>query len=140
MLDYSWRGNICLDRVLPFGLRSSDMFCQRFTDAIAAFLFRDASVHVIIFLDDFGGADTVDKARQAFTDLIHLLHDLGVGEAVHKAVSPSTCMVFLGTLIDTVNMTVSVPEERFRDIPDVLAEWLSETTTSKREVQSLISK
>ena len=112
LLGYSWRGKTFLDRVLPFGLRSSAMFCQRFTDAIA-FLFRDAGFHVINFLDDFGGADTVNRAELAFTELRHLLCSLGVGEAIHKAVSPSTCMVFLGILVDTVNMTVSVPGERF---------------------------
>ena len=67
-----------------------------------------------------------------------LLKDLGVGEAEHKAVPPSTHMIFLGVMIDTVDMTISVPPDKYQDIHTVLQRWRSKFTASRKEVQSII--
>ena len=139
LLGYSWRGSLFIDTVLPFGLRSSAMFCQRVTDAIS-FLFRQEGYFVINFLDDFGGVDVTCRADEAFRTLRHLLRELGVGEATSKAVFPCTSMIFLGILIDTEEMTISVPFDKFQDILQVLDLWSDKSSASKKEVQSLIGK
>ena len=138
-LGFSWRGRIFIDRVLPFGLRSAALCCQRVTDAIA-FLIRQDGYFVINYIDDFGGVDTPGRAGEAFACLRQVLLDLGVDEAVDKAVEPSTTLVFLGVLIDTVNMTVSVTCDRMLEVTAELDRWLGKHGATKREVQSLIGK
>ena len=50
----------------------------------------------INYLDDFGGAETREKAQDAFDTLENLLKLCGLEESVEKSVKPSTRMEFLG--------------------------------------------
>lgn len=49
-------------------------------------------------------------------------------------------MPFLGILFDTVLLTLSVPEDRLREIEKLLAICMSRTKASKKNLQSLIGK
>ena len=139
LLGLSWRNCLFFDRVLPFGMRSAAMICQRTTNAIA-YMFGNMGYSVINYLDDFGGGEVPHKAEEAFQTLGRLLHQLGVEESPDKACSPSSSMVFLGILIDTVTMTAHIPEEKMLEIQNLLSIWAHKTTTSKRQIQSIIGK
>ena len=93
-LGYSWRNDFYFDIVLPFGLRSAAMMCQRTTNAIN-FIFHNMGFDTVNYLDDFGGCDTIAQADLAFHKLGSLLKQLGIAESEDKAVAPSQIMVFL---------------------------------------------
>ena len=61
LLGYKWHKHIYFDRVLPMGMRSSAMICQRVTNSVRHIVNKH-NVDVVDYLDDFGGADTPDKA------------------------------------------------------------------------------
>ena len=88
-LGYSWRNDFYFDIVLPFGLRSAAMMCQRTTNAIN-FIFHNMGFDTVNYLDDFGGCDTIyiAQADLAFHKLGSLLKQLGIAESEDKAVAP----------------------------------------------------
>jgi len=56
-LGYKWRDIYYFDLVLPFGLRSATMACQRTTTA-TAYMFRSKfNFACINYVDDFGGVE-----------------------------------------------------------------------------------
>ncbi len=69
-LGYHWNNCLYFDLVLPFGLRSATLACQRTTNAITH-IFRTAFQHNCInYIDDFGSVETsYDEAFCAFSDL-----------------------------------------------------------------------
>ena len=50
---------------MPLGLRSSAICCQMLTDAIV-FIFHQDQFDAVNYIDDLGGAETEDKAWNAF--------------------------------------------------------------------------
>jgi hypothetical protein len=139
LLGWTWHGKIFVDRVLPMGLRSSALMCQRLTDAIR-FLFTNNGFSVINYLDDFGGCDTIDRAWLAYEELKILLDHCGIEEATDKACSPDTRMVFLGITLDTVKMTLEIPREKVLEILSLVDEWVIKESVCRKEVESMVGK
>lgn len=75
-----------------------------------------------------------DKAIEAFECLGSVLESFGLQESVEKSCPPSTVMIFLGLLYDTVILTVSIDQER------LIKYWLSKDKARLGEVQSVIGK
>ena len=138
-LTYQWRGNFFADTVFPFGLRSASMACQRTTEALR-YIHNSHGFPSIVFLDDFCGAETVDRSNDAFEDIRKIIQNAGFKEAIHKAEPPSTTMTFLGVLFDTNNMTMEVTPGRLAEIASLLEHWKTRKKCKKRELQSLIGK
>lgn len=68
------------------------------------------------YIDDFGGAEIPETSSAAFQALDSLLADLGLESSPEKESPPATSMVFLGVLVNTYDMTVSVPPERLHEL------------------------
>ena len=102
----SWNGMVYFDTRLAMGLRCAAYCCQSVTEIIAKIASREA--HVLVYLDDFGGAELADKAQASFEHLGQVLAHYGLVEAPGKAVSPSTCMDWLGVRFDTIEWTMAI--------------------------------
>ncbi|CAC5401904.1 unnamed protein product [Mytilus coruscus] len=94
---------------------------------------------VINYLDDFGGADTVDKAEEAYNALGALLESCGQEESKQK-VATTTKMEFLGITVDTLKLTFEVTRDRVQKISLLVQAWLRKKKVSLRESQSLLEK
>ena len=70
--------------------------------------------------------------------LLETCKELGIPVAVHKCMGPTTYLVFLGILIDTHKMEISLPEENLEQLKEILAAWKDRKDCTKRELQSLI--
>ena len=93
------------------------------------------------YMDDFAGCEaSLHKALASFTSLGNLMSSLGLVESVDKACPPSTKMVFLGVLFDTVKMTMSVPAEKVQELRLDLDHWARKTTAVRRDLQSILGK
>ena len=66
-----------LDVVLPFGLCSSAMMCQRTTFAVT-YMFQHMGYDCTNYIDNFGGAETPKNSTAAFNALGNLLSLLGL--------------------------------------------------------------
>ena len=69
-----------------------------------------------------------------------LLRELGLEESFDKASAPSTSMFFLGVQFDTVACTLSVTPDRLTDLQELLDRWAEKTSTTKKDLQSLLGK
>ena len=63
-----------------------------------------------------------------------MLQDLGLEVSQKKLVPPSTEVVCLGILINTVNKTISIPSEKLQEIKDMCETWKHTRT----QLQSLL--
>ena len=108
-----------------------------FTDAIT-FIFQKEGFEAVNYIDDFGGADVQNQAWEAFYRLGKIMSDIGVTEATDKASSPSAIMVFLGLEVNTVQMTLKIPEEKMSQLILELTSWLCKEKATRRQTQSLL--
>ena len=140
LLGYSWGDQLFFDVRLPMGLRSAAMACQRVTNSVC-FMLSQAGCFALSYLDDFMGISTPPDADRHFELSGSLLQALGLQESSQKVCPPSTQMICLGVLFDTVNLTMSVTSARLRELQDaVLPQWLVKKSATKTELQSLIGK
>ena len=140
-LGYKWRDNFYFDLVLPFGLRSATMACQRTTTAIAYMFKSEFQFDCINYVDDFGGVEQdYATAATAFLQLGNLFERLGLESSPSKDWPPSTRMPFLGLVYDTVKMSIEVPQDKLDSVTSLVRRWLSTPSATKTELQSLIGK
>ena len=139
LLEYIHNNSIFFNAVLPMGLQSSARCCQHVTDTIV-FLFVEKGYFAGNYLGDFGGVSTVSQAWQAFTALGDLLRAVGIQEASEKAAALSTRMIFLGIQVDTVELSLTILEEKLQDLIHELQSWSHKSKATLKEVQQLARK
>ena len=130
----SWDGMVYIDTRLAMGLRCAAYCCQSVTEIIARIASREA--HVLVYLDDFGGAELAGKAQASFDHLGWVLRYYGLVEAPDKAVSPSTCMDWLGVRFDTIEWTMAIKPDKLGQ----LLGWLPELLKHKRVKKVMLQK
>ena len=64
--------------------------------------------------------------------------DLGVPLSDEKAEGPTQRLKYLGTVIDTVEQTVSLPDGKMHEILEKLNSFIGRDTCSRHDLQSLI--
>ena len=138
-LGYHWDENLYFDTVLAMGQRNAAMACSRTSEAVM-FMHQDEGYLGTSYLDDLIGVAAVSFGNEAYENLGKLLFDLGLLENKEKACPPSTIQLVLGIEINTVEGTMSVPEERMREIKALVSEWQGKTKSKKVDLQSLIGK
>lgn len=80
--DYHLLG-MCIDgqfyfhTVMPFGLRSATLACQRTTKAVS-YILSDEGILVDVYIDDFYEAETQELAEHSFDRIIQLFLELGL--------------------------------------------------------------
>ena len=119
------------------GLVSSARCCQMLTDAITFIFFQDG-FQAVNYIDDFGGAETADKAWNAFFQLVKIIAEIGMKEAEEKATPRSHIMVFLGLEVNTLDMTIKISGEKWCEIKTVLKKWMTMKVATKKQVQQLV--
>ena len=70
LLGYFWNGNFYFDVVLPMGLRTAAMACQRATNAVR-YILSTAGCHVFNYLDDFLGVALPSRALRDYEFVAH---------------------------------------------------------------------
>ena len=136
-LGYFWNDDYYFDTVLAMGQRNAAMACSRTTDAIM-YMHAQDGFEGTNYLDDLIGVADPSASALAYNALGELLHELGLEENTNKACAPSSCQVVLGILINTVEGTVSVPEEKLSEIVALVEKWQGKSSTNKVNLQSLI--
>ena len=117
LLAISWEGSTYVDRALPFGLRSAPKIFSAVADMIAWALHCAGIQHQIHYLDDFLflGAPGTGEAAGALAIALRVLDQMGFPVAVHKTEGPSSCITFLGILIDTASFELRLPVGKSND-------------------------
>ena len=130
----SWGDEIFIDTRLAMGLRSSAFCCQSVTEIVARVAGEKA--FVLVYLDDFGGAEKAGKAQESYNHLGQLLYHFGLEEAPEKAVAPSTSMEWLGISFDTLEWSMALKPGKLQELLD----WLPRLLSQKRVKKVLLQK
>ena len=140
LLGMRWQGNFFFDRVLPFGLRSAPCIFNCLAEAIEWIAKQEGVTHIHPYLDDYFLAGTPGSAQCAhhLHTLTTLCGSLGVPLAEEKLEGPTTCLEYLGILLDSASLEARLPPDKLQDIHSSLELWLGCTQSTKQELLSLI--
>ena len=95
----------------------------------------------MFYLDDFLIiGETKEACQAAFDALLNLLQNLGFRINWKKVVYPTQRLVFLGVLLDTVQCSMSLPEDKLEALRSYLLEFSLRCRASKRQLQVLAGK
>lgn len=130
-----------VDERLPFGAARSPGIFHRITQAVRVIMANRGYKTIVVYLDDFLIiSETYDECLSALNELMRLLRELGFQLNYNKVEGPKQQLVFLGILIDSINMTLSVPEQKLSELRNDLQCFLNRAKVTKRDIQQLVGK
>lgn len=126
-----------VDAFLAFGSRMAPHCFNRLTDAIVRYM-RACGFLCWNYLDDIIVlGPTYESCREAQLFLHKLLHRLGFYVSFKKVRSPNTRQLYLGIVMDSLSMTLSLPQEKLDRLYRELDFFENRTRISKKQLQKL---
>jgi hypothetical protein len=146
LLGLMWKGLYYIDLTLPFGGRPCCNIFNAVGDLFTAIFNHHSSVTEFDhYLDDFlGVADptsfrSVAPIEADFKGTLSLCNHLGIPLA-DKTVHPTTRLTFLGFVLDSIDLTISLPEEKKADYLEEINKVAKLHAIKKKRLESLIGK
>ena len=138
LLGIKFEHKYFLGRSLAFRFRHGSLIFQRCTDAIRYIMAEHGYPLLFNYIDDLIYTGLPSKMDACFNFLKDLLTDLGLEISPKKLVPPATSVTCLGILIDSIQKTVSIPQEKLAEITQLCKQWTTKTYCGKRDLQSLL--
>ncbi len=140
LLGMEWQGTTFIDTVLPFGLRSAPKVFTALADALQWVANSRGVTHLYHYLDDYItlGAPGSHKCKANQQSSLQVCRELRVPVAADKYEDPTTCLEFLGIVVDTVAMELRLSEQIMGDLKAELELWGSRKSCKKHQLQFLI--
>ena len=138
-LRFRWGERLYQFNCMPFGLGPAPRIFTKIMKPIVAFL-RRLGVRIIIYLDDMIILNqNSTELMKDLNSLLFLLTRLGFAINWKKsALKPTQTLEFLGFLIDTVKMTMSLPEDKVSKLTQKCLKLISEKTVKVRAVAEVV--
>ena len=133
-----YHNQLFLDGSLPFGFRLGSGFFEKCSDAIRYMMSQAGHNGLMNYIDDLLYVGTPKNIWPSYYDLLQLLQDLGLEVSQRKLVPPSTQVICLGILVDSVQKTLSIPEDKLKDIINMVNSWQDRRKCTKNQFQSLL--
>ena len=75
-----------------------------------------------------------DQCQRDLSLLLQECARLGVPTVAHKTEGPSSCLVFLGIVVDTLRGKLSLPEDKLRRrrLQSLLLEWVTKKVCTRK--------
>ena len=126
-------------RCLPFGLCTAPFTFSKATKPITQFL-RQLGIHLIVYLDDLLlAAPSREQLLVNLSTAIWLLSSLGFLINIPKSITTPTCLLeFLGFVVDTEAMTISLPTHKISAIMKDITRLLQSELLPVRDLACLI--
>ena len=105
-----------IDISTPFGFRHGSLFFQRCSDAIRHIMTSHGYRGLFNYIDDLIYTGLPSEIQNSYQFLLNLLQELGLDISRKKLVAPATSVICLGILVDSVNKTISIPEQKLQEI------------------------
>ena len=126
------------DARLSFGIRCAPYIYTETSNFIARTMLRMGYSCVANYLDDFlVFGNTYSECQQAQMALIGLLGDLGFLISWKKCSTPSTCVRYLGILLDSVEMSLCLPQDKMIKLHRELEFFRHKSRATKNQIQHL---
>lgn len=129
------------DTRLMFGASESVGCFHRLTQSVVRMVQRRVQCAVLCYLDDFLIiSDSAEACKQSMDILLSILLELGFNINWDKLVTPTNCITFLGILLNSISMTMSIPEAKLCEIKNCAEQWLHKSKATKKDIQSFVGK
>ena len=117
-----------IDGTLRFGFQHGSVFFQRCTDAVR-YIMKDKFnfPNLYNYIDDLIYTGLPADIYRSFDTLKALLQELGLEISVAKLIWPTTKAVCLGIEINTIARTVSIPQDKLKEIRYICLAYVSKT-------------
>lgn len=138
-LKFQWKGIVYEFCTMPFGLSSAPWAFTKIMRSVVAAL-RNKGIKLIVYLDDMLiiGPDPAAVLRD-FQIVSSLLESLGFVINWDKSVtSPAQIMEFLGLIVDSTRLSVSLPPAKVASIIEKCADAYSRRSVTLRAVASIL--
>ncbi len=130
-----------MDTRLCFGGRRSPGIFHRLTQSVRRMMHRKGFDGIVVYLDDFlVVSPTKEECTLVFNTLLGLLTGLGFQISPSKLVSPCQQLTFLGIVIDTCAMEISLPQDKLTETKQLVDLFASRPRATKHQLQQLAGK
>lgn len=148
LLGFAWPNRVTglseyyFSKVLNFGLRSSPALFDRFASCIVDFVkFYDSSTRILRYCDDFiVFARSRDECQKKLDLVLGVCRSAGFSVQPAKVTAPSIVCEYLGIVLDSGRGEIRISEERLHEVQDLLHQFISCKSASKRKLLSLLGK
>ena len=146
LLGMQWEGLYYYDKFIPFGLRSGPFLFNQLSVAVEWILSEKCAMsYVTHFLDDFLIIEPPNKTgspsaacESSLRSMLLVFNALSIPISPGKTEGPSTCLEFLGIVLDSREMEARLPSEKVQRIKEELTLWKERKSATLVELQSLI--
>ena len=140
LLGVQWEGEVLVDKVLPFRLRSAPVIFTAIADALQWIVVQRGVSYVAHYLDDFitMGPPKSSVCQQNLASIMATCSLTGTPLEVSKCEGPSSKITFLGLELDTVRLEIRLPRLKLTRLRSLLWEWEGKRAGRKRDLLSLI--
>ena len=143
LLGYFRKNFYFIDTRLPFGLRSSPGIFYRFADLTCWIIQNIFQLRSLVhYADDYFLVSSKHKelANSELEIICQAFHGMNIPLAEDKIVGPATKVIYLDIEIDSTNLTISVPADKYNELMVLLPSWLQKMNCTKQQLLSLIRK
>ena len=136
-----WEGKYYVFVRLVFGCRSSPCIFDNLSQAICWIVSNNYGVQTIFhLLDDFLTVDLPDPCigERTMAILSLVFNRLHIPLAQHKCLGPTSCLEYLGIILDSMNMEARLPLDKVQRILEFIDTLLSKRFCTKRELLQLL--
>jgi hypothetical protein len=140
---FVWDGVPYVDSRVQFGLRLAPELAHRFTMFIKRVMFANGLAAVVGVMDDYLLLHCDRRLCLVMLAVASaLLADLGftVNFKPGKTVLPARSQQFVGVVINTARMTLSLPADKLQSLLAAVSAILPRRTVSRRALQRLVGK
>ena len=137
LLGVQWKGELYIDKVLPFGLRSAPIIFSAVADALQWIVQQRGVEFIFHYLDNYitVAPPASDLCATNLRAIKQACQDTGTPI---ECEGPSTVITFLGMELDTVASEIRLPADKLKRLKDLLKEWRGRKAGKKRDLLSLI--
>ena len=134
-----WKGTLYEFACLPFGLASAPRAFTKIMKPVIGLL-RQLGIRIIVYLDDMLiMAQSQEMAKCHAATTINLLESLGFTVNYQKSVLiPSTTIEFLGFVVDSKTLTLSLPKEKVKKAKKACQAILDNPLPSLQQLSQLL--
>lgn len=125
------------DTRLCFGLRCAPLIFTKIAEFVSNCMSRKG-FSIVYYIDDFWiSGDSFEACQGAQIELIVLLGRLGFCVSWNKCSSPSQTCTYLGLSFNSVDMTISLPNEKIQALHRELKFFHNKKRTTKKQIMRL---
>ena len=138
LLCFAWEHSFFCDLSMPFGARASSYHMQSIANCITDILGAQG-IYALMYLDDLIIiSPNRELAQEHFNVARRLLQELGLPEAEDKLQPPTQVIKWLGIIIDSAALTLSIPIDKVDAVLQQVNTYQNRKYITKKQLQSLL--